>query len=112
MKFIEHFFHPTRLWLCWQPAALAGKRMRRIVAEVVQAADGGGILRYLADTPDYRSAVEQGFHGYPAFRTAQVEHRSGVMEAFMRRLPPRSREDFVEYLRMYRLPPTFTAPDI
>jgi len=33
-----------------------------------------------------------------------LEHQQGVLDAFVRRLPPRSRDDFSEYLDRYRLP--------
>lgn len=35
------------------------------------------------------------------------EHTQGVLDAFMRRLPPRNREDFNEYLATHRLPDNF-----
>lgn len=99
---IVHIFNPTRLWLIWQPGPGAVGR-RRVVAEIL--ADGtGAVLRYLSNTSDFAEARLQGFQGYPAFKLSEIEHREGVLDILMKRLPPYSRSDFSIYLRNYRLP--------
>lgn len=46
-----------------------------------------------------------GYFGYPAFNYGEENHRNGVLEAFLRRVPPLYREDFDDYLLQYRLSP-------
>lgn len=105
---ITHIFHPTRLWLIWQPGPGAVGR-RYVVAEIVT--DGSGaMLRYLNNTSDFAEARAQGFQGYPAFKLAESEHREGVLDVLMKRLPPASRSDFPNYLRNYRLPADHQIP--
>ncbi len=70
------------------------------------------MLRYLPQSPDYIAAVECGFTGYPAFHPSSVEHRKGVGEALGRRLPPRKREDFGDFLAKHRLPNPFPYSDL
>jgi hypothetical protein len=81
------------------------------VAEIVPSGNDV-VLRYLPDTDDYKAAVACGFAGYPAFRTNPVEHRQGVLDAFNRRLPPRKREDFSDFLAKHRLPDPFPLSDL
>lgn len=111
MNKIEHFAEPRRLWLSWQGPEGTIRRQRRVVAEIVRE-DDQVVFRYLDQTPDYRAAKEEGFDGYPAFNRATPEHRSGVLDAFMRRLPPRKRKDFAEFLEKYRLPSNYTGSDM
>jgi len=81
------------------------------VAEVVR--EGSDVvLRYLPDTEDYRIALNSGFTGHPAFPHSTTEHRSGVEEALSRRLPPRKREDFGDFLAKHRLPYPFPLSDL
>jgi hypothetical protein len=112
MSRIEHTIEPERLWLVWQPQDPSRPRSRRIVAEIVREDDSGATLRYLPNTDDFKLAVTEGFQGYPAFKIAQVEHRQGVLDAFIRRLPPRNREDFSEYLERHRLPERFEGSEM
>jgi HIRAN domain len=105
MNQIEHILHPERLLLVWRPTTTSKARTRRVVAEVLQPKNGeGAVLRYLSDSPDFANATAEGFQGYPAFRLEQTEHVSNVLDSFVRRLPPRSREDFDLYLKRHRLP--------
>jgi hypothetical protein len=69
------------------------------------------VLRYLRDTKDFQKALELGFIGYPAFPLKQPEYREGVLELLRRRLPPRSRSDFGEYLQRFGLPRNATLSD-
>jgi hypothetical protein len=111
MRQIEHLVEPTRLWLSWQPTAPNTARRRRIVAEIVLV-EGEPVFRYLNQTRDYQLAKEEGFQGYPAFNRSEDEHRRGVLEALMRRLPSRKRRDFSEYLEKHRLPSDFAGSDM
>jgi hypothetical protein len=102
---VEHWIQticePQRLLLAWQASDPDGERTRFRVGELVL--DGEDcILRYSkGEQVDRARAL--GFSGYPAFDLAQVEHRKGVMAAFLRRLPPRSRADFEAYKAQFRL---------
>lgn len=112
MNRIEHLLEPTRLWLIWQPGELNSKQRRRhIIGEIVRAEEDIW-LRYLTDSEDFKEAQKAGFLGYPAFKLGESEHKVGVLDAFMRRLPPRKRDDFQEYLERYRLPADFAGSDM
>lgn len=69
------------------------------------------VFRYLKDSLDFEAAKAAGFKGYPAFPLDQAEVRQGVIESLLRRLPPRKREDFAEYLEQHRLPVPFDYSD-
>ena len=109
MHFIEHTFAPTRLLLVWQ-APDGRDRSLFVIGELTER---GGVVsfRYLADTDDFRKAVEQGFVCHPAFPKREVKYTDGVMDVFMRRLPPRSRSDYSKYLDQWRLPATSALTD-
>ncbi|MBB3255893.1 hypothetical protein F4827_000719 [Paraburkholderia bannensis] len=113
MRQIEHVAEPSRLWLSWQPSSDVGpeSRRRHVVAEIVLD-NGEPVFRYLNQTADYQLAKLEGFQGYPAFNRGEDEHRKGVLEAFVRRLPSRKRRDFAEYLEKYRLPADFQGSDL
>lgn len=71
---------------------------------------GECVLRYLSGD-EVERARSLGFSGYPAFDLAQVEHRKGILAAFLRRLPPRSRADFDAYKAQFRLKSDLTLSD-
>ncbi len=109
---LQHIVEPEYLLLTWQPAdELAQARTRRVVAEIRRLPEGGAVFRYLRGTPDFAAAEDAGFRGFPAFPLDQAETRQGVLEALMRRMPPRNREDFAEYLAQHRLPSPFNHSD-
>jgi hypothetical protein len=113
MNQIEHIINPSRLLLVWRPNQSGASRTRRIVAEVVQSApDDAAVLRYLHGTADLEKAQQEGFEGYPAFPFERVEHSSNVLDSFLRRLPPRKREDFSVYLQNHRLPLSMRLSDM
>jgi hypothetical protein len=109
---LQHIVEPERLLLTWQPVdEQAAVRTRRVVGEILRESNGQFVFRYLKDTADFQSAQEAGFQGFPAFALNQEEARQGVIETLMRRLPPRNREDFAEYLAQHRLPHPFQNSD-
>lgn len=109
---LQHIVEPERLLLTWQPVdERAPVRTRRVVGEICRESNGQFVFRYLNNTPDFQSAQVAGFQGFPAFSLAQAETRQGVIESLMRRLPPRNREDFAEYLAQHRLPHPFPYSD-
>jgi hypothetical protein len=100
--------------MTWQPSDEgAPVRTRRIVGEVVpDLVTGDVIFRYLRGTEDFQAAETAGFKGFPAFRLEEIDTRCGVLESLMRRLPPRNREDFADYLRLHGLPSPFPLSDL
>lgn len=109
---LQHIVEPERLLLTWQPVdEQAPVRTRRVVGEIARECDGQFVFRYLKDSTDFRLAREAGFQGFPAFSMSHVETRQGVIESFLRRLPPRNREDFSDYLAQHRLPYPFPNSD-
>jgi len=109
MRIIEHIYEPERLFLCWQ-APIERKRARYVIAEL-RKTEKGYSFRYLNDTVDFGKARKLGFTIYPAFRDVNKEYTVGVIEAFSRRIPPRSRNDFEEYLKNFRLPANVQMSD-
>lgn len=102
MNRIKHIIQFHKLMLVWQ-APNDEQRIRYVVGDLVR--EGKIVsLRYLKESFDYKKAVELGFEGYPAFKTEETVHTIGVLDAFMRRLPPRERGDFQQYLENLRLP--------
>lgn len=96
--FIEHLVEPRRLLLYWQ-ARESMKRSRFYVGQLIKQDDQVS-LHYDFNSQDFLKAKELGFAGYPAFPLKQAEHNHQVLEAFRRRLPPRSRRDFIRYLEL------------
>jgi hypothetical protein len=111
---LSHIVEPERLLLTWQPVDEQSQhRTRRTVGEVLRgSSDSDMVFRYLSDTPDFRAAQAAGFQGFPAFPLDGAEVTKGVHETFMRRLPPRKREDFADFLAQHRLPSPFLYSDM
>ena len=100
---IEKLVEPRRILMAWQPPQMDSDRLRRVVGEVLPEA--GGTLRYAWDTDDFEAARARGFQGHPAFPIDEDRSpRVGVLAPLLRRLPPRDRSDFVEYLALFALP--------
>lgn len=112
---LQHIHEPVALLLTWQPSDESGaQRTRRVVGRL--SVEGNEVsFRYLKGTEDFERATSDGFRGYPAFRLedkSQTVFTQGVMESFLRRLPPRNREDFGDYLKLHRLPYPFEFSDL
>lgn len=112
---LKHIREPGALLLTWQPSDESGaQRTRRVVGRLA-VQDGVVSFRYLKGTDDFEHALANGFRGYPAFRLDDKNQSvfvHGVMDSFLRRLPPRTREDFGDYLKLHRLPDPFDLSDI
>lgn len=109
MKLIRHIIEPRKLYLVWQ-APEGKERLRRVVGQLFRE-NTQVLFQYLLHTPDFEAAKKNGFEGYVAFKTNDRVYSSGVLEVFMRRLPPRSRTDFGDYLRRLGLPPDAELSD-
>lgn len=115
---IEQVGRTDRLILAWQAPDEVVDRVRWAIGEVVGKA-GGAEFRYFdgeeferlnagRSQDDLKAA---GYFGYPAFdRRADPSgiFREGVLDAFMRRLPPARRPDYPRYLEHFRLRPATT----
>lgn len=109
MSTIENIFEPSRLLLVWHHSQPGAPRHRRVVGELVRQGDDAS-FRYLKNTEDFQAALEEGFYEFPAFAdNVSTERQSGALDVFVRRLPPRKREDFREYLAQYNLPADFSG---
>ncbi|PXX96309.1 HIRAN domain-containing protein [Halomonas sp. LBP4] len=108
-RFIEHLVEPRRLLLYWQ--ARESKNCSRYRVGQLVKRDGQVVLQYDLDGSEMAEAREMGFQGYPAFPLKQAEHSHQVMDAFMRRLPPRSRRDFSRYLELRAIPAAAEVSD-
>lgn len=100
-RFIEHLVEPQRLLLYWQ-ARESQQRSRFRVGQIVKQGEKV-VLQYSAEH-DMTQAKQMGFQGHPAFPLQQERHEHQVMEAFTRRLPPRSRRDFTRYMALRAIP--------
>lgn len=99
MRYIEHLLEPDRLLLAWQ-AQDSSARSRYVVGELVRKSEAVK-LHYFTNADDYKEASEHGFKGYPAFHSKnESTYDNQVLEAFTRRLPPRSRRDFSRFLEL------------
>ena len=108
MSHIEHIIEPAKLLLSWQTRT-GPDRGRHIVAELRRDGDDADLV-YLRKSDDYAAAKVKGFTGeYPGF-SAGKDH-PGVLAAFMRRLPPRSRSDFDKFMEAIRIPPGTEVSD-
>ncbi len=114
MNILQHIVEPERLLMTWQPPdEAAPNRTRRVVGEIGLESSGQAVFRYLKDSADFQAALAAGFKGFPAFplKEKEAEIRQGVIEALMRRLPSRKREDFADYLARHALSTPFNHSD-
>jgi hypothetical protein len=110
VNLIECINNPSRLLLVWQAPDGKSSRSRHIVGELTQS-EGKTIFRYLPDTEGFKQASAEGFVCYPAFRKTEQQYTQGVLDSFLRRLPPRKRGDFNKYLEQWRLAPNVEISD-
>lgn len=108
MRTISRIMEPTRLLLTWQPTT-GGTRY--VVGQIDRQQDGAYVFTYHFHSDDYVKAQEKGFVGHPAFSLKSGEHTNNVLDPFVRRLPPRKRKDFAEYLAQHLLPYPFEGSD-
>ena len=107
-NWIEHTCEPKRLILAWQAPDALQNRRRFAVGELLRQGSEAS-LRYF-ENDCLAEAKALGFSGYPAFKLDRREHKD-VLATFMRRLPPRSRSDFREYMAHFRLGSTAPLSD-
>lgn len=95
---------PTRrALLVWQrPLEENGRRDRCAVAELTQHSNGFH-FEYFPEQ-QLRAAREAGFSGYPGLPIGDPNLNPIARDVLMRRLPPRGRADFSEFLQRFGLP--------
>ena len=106
---IENPILTRRALMAWQRPLGGGKRRDRFaVAELVQ---NGTCLsfRYLKDR-ELEPARQVGFKGYPGLPIGSSQLDRIAEEVLMRRLPPKERPDYGEFLKRFGLPPDENYP--
>jgi hypothetical protein len=119
-NWIKSICEPKKLILAWQAPDHLHNRYRWAVG-VITPAEGHYNFRYLSPGSEferfnhgkkYASLLDLGYKGYPAFNSRTSEHTHGVLEAFLRRVPPRSRPDFERYRQNFRISPDVKLTDL
>lgn len=118
---IEALCEPRQLFLAWQSPNLDPKKRYRWAVGLIVPRASEFTLHYFRSGQEfeehnqgrpYRELADLGYAGYPAFDPAQKDHEVGVRAALMRRLPPRQRSDFGDYLRLFHLPENAPLSDL
>ncbi|WP_295029434.1 HIRAN domain-containing protein [Shewanella sp.] len=105
---INNVVEPSCLLLAWQPR---NGGSRYLVAQICKLPSSGYSFKYLLDSDDFKKAKSKGFEGYPAFKLTNETYTQNVLEPFIRRLPPKSRRDFKNYLAQNLLTFPFNGSD-
>ncbi len=93
-----------RALFTWQrPLEQPGSRDRFAVAELLQC-EGGVAFSYL-DEGSLAPVMEAGFRGYPGLALGDAHEAETALDVLARRLPPRDRPDFHEFLETFGLSP-------
>ena len=108
MSTVQNILNVNTLFLTWQSNQDRNKRyfvgeVKRVGTKVT--------FNYSVGTADYEEAIKEGFTGYPAFKLNKSTFENDIIPTFMKRLPPRSRRDFVKYLKNYQLSESFVGSD-
>lgn len=111
MNFIEHIIEPNHLILAWQAAEGSGNRTRRFVGHLLRNDTEEIEFKYSLGSSDLEAAKKKGFTCYPAFRKLEKVYRKGVLDTFLRRIPPRKRSDIDKYFEMFRFRPGVDISD-
>ncbi|HEY7811435.1 MAG TPA: HIRAN domain-containing protein [Allosphingosinicella sp.] len=101
MQQISRIVEPNKLKLVWQ-SVNGSDRTKYVVGELVRASNCVA-LYYSYNTADFLAAQKAGFQGHPAFDFRQPVHHHNVLEIFIKRVPPRNRLDFHQFLSKHRL---------
>ncbi len=104
MQLIEYIYPPTKINIIWQkPDADGISSGDRFLIGHITIEGNKSTLQYY-DSEEVKRATEKGFVGLTAFpyEKAKIWH-GDIIEVLSRRLPPKTRGDFEEYLRSYGL---------
>lgn len=120
-RWIEAVCEPRSLLLAWQAADLRPESRYRWAVGIVEPHgtelsfryfDRGEEFRAHNQGKDFAELSKLGYAGYPAFDPSKDRHTQGVKSALLRRLPPRNRSDFGEYIARFLLRPTSDLSDL
>jgi hypothetical protein len=100
MNLIKNRVKPNYLSLVWKNN---DTRELLIIGRITREANGAR-LDYLINTDDFRKAQKNGFTCFPAFPDINKSYTINVLEVFSRRIPPRNRGDYDEFLQGIGLP--------
>lgn len=100
--------HPNRLKLIWQSDG--ADRTKYEVGELVRSEDRVSLSYFRYDSTLINAFIA-GYQGYAAFPLNRVVHHDNVIETFSRRLPPRTRTDFYQFLSKNRISPDRPVSD-
>lgn len=113
---IQHPVEPAELVLAWQaPDEFRDEDRRRWEVGIIKRQGPATHFRYFDEpefgTRNFGRPLEQlrryGFEGYPAFKFVPGRvYATEVLETFERRLPPRNRADFDQYLEYFSVAPS------
>lgn len=108
---IENPIQTERALLTWQrPLSAGGRRDRFAVGEFRQSPDGV-IFEYLPEEM-LQTARSQGYRSYPGLLPSAERTSSEALSVMMRRLPPRDRSDFPDFMRAFGLSPQADFSDL
>ena len=100
-----------RAILTWQhPLEQPGSRDRFAVAELAQCEEGVA-FSYL-DEARLAPALETGFGGYPGLALGDAHEAYIALDVLARRLPPRGRPDFHDFMETFGLSPQANFSDL
>jgi hypothetical protein len=117
---IEHPPEPQVLVLVWRPPFGEKDRVHWAVGELART-EQGAQFRYYGGAEFARAnggrtedmAHAAGFRGYPSFDLSpEARFEQHALDAFLRRLPPRSRADFPAFMEHFRVPDARALSDI
>ena len=86
------------IFLTWKPTA---QSERYVIAQLVRRGETYR-FSYLAG-PDLDKARRVGFTGYPSFPELKKEYTQNVIESFGSRIPARTRTDFENTLKLWKI---------
>ena len=133
-RLVRHLVEPKRILLAWQPPTNVPYRVpypllppfphydddpyrappyhtlysvseRLVVGEVMRRRFSDIEFRYLPRGEDFEKAVALGFEGHPAFPLGDFYSSPELLSVFMKRLPPRHRADYNQFLLSHNLDP-------
>src|SRR4051812_28394155 len=106
MHLIQKIIEPKRLLIIWQALQNEIGTGKRYIVGELEHQHNNTLLRYYLNTPDFKDAIALGFKGFVFFDLNQEIHDLNVMGALARRIPPRERTDFDDFLRYNRIEPS------
>jgi hypothetical protein len=107
---IDNPIQTNRALLTWmRPLGAGGRRDRYVIAELVQ--DSAGVC-FTWQTKDLEAARQTGFDGYPGITLNLGTRNYEAIKVLLRRLPPRGRSDFPDFLRAFGMAPEARWSDL